>query len=58
LKKTLAATYTDEEQACVVADGSPATSPIDRITRAADVKLLIARIDDSAPFSQMRPVGY
>jgi hypothetical protein len=58
LKKTLAATYADEEQACVVADGSPATSPIDRITRAADVKLLIARIDDSAPFSQMRPVGY
>jgi hypothetical protein len=61
LKQTLADTYAAEEQACVKSgDGAPlAGSALDRfVSPETDVSTLIARIDDYAPFSGMRPVGY
>jgi hypothetical protein len=65
LKETLAETYAAQEHACVTAnsgDGSStAIGPLDQFMRRSpetDIQTLIARIDDSAPFAGMRPVGY
>lgn len=65
LKQTLADTYAAEEQACVIdnsGDGERiAASPLDQFAHRSpetDVQKLIAQIDDSTPFSGMRPVGY
>ncbi len=65
LKETLAETYAAQEHACVTAnsdDGRGADkNPLDRFERRSpetDIQSLIARIDESAPFAGMRPVGY
>jgi hypothetical protein len=61
LKETLARTYADHEQACVIADGNKIRHPLDAFARRSadtDVRTLIEQIDDSAPFAGMRPVGY
>jgi len=61
LKQTLADTYAAAERSCVKSsDGAQvAASAFDRFeSPETDVSNLIARIDDNAPFSGMRPVGY
>jgi len=65
LKETLAATYAAQEHACVAADSGDsrltAMGPLAQFMRRSpetDIPTLIARIDESAPFAGMRPVGY
>jgi hypothetical protein len=61
LKQSLAETYAAAERACVKSgDGARlAGSAFDRFeSPETDVAMLIARIDDYAAFSGMRPVGY
>jgi hypothetical protein len=61
LKQSLAETYAAEERACVKSgDGARlAGSALDRFeSPETDVSRLIAQIDDTSPFSGMRPVGY
>jgi hypothetical protein len=65
LKQTLAETYAAQERACMIANSSNATSaaisPLEQFVRRApeaDIRRLIAQIDDAAPFAGMRPVGY
>ncbi len=61
LKQTLARTWADQAQACVIADGNKTRLPLDALARRSadtDIPALIAQIDDTAPFSGMRPVGY
>ncbi len=61
LKQSLAETYAAAERSCVKSgDGARvAGSALDRFASPeTDVSTLIARIDDYAPFSGMRPVGY
>jgi hypothetical protein len=63
LKQTLAETYAAEKRSCVKSgDGSQlAASALDRFEHGSpetDVSRLIAQIDDTSPFSGMRPVGY
>ena len=64
LKQTLADTYAAQERACIAgspADGQVASNSLDQFVRRSpgtDVKKLIAEMDDSTPFAQMRPVGY
>ncbi len=56
LKETLAQTYAAQANACVASDTGE--RPLDRFVRVYDVPTLISRIDESAPFAGMRPVGY
>jgi hypothetical protein len=58
LKETLAKTYAEQEQACAIAASNGKENPLADFTRRTDIETLIARIDDSAPFANMRPVGY
>ena len=65
LKETLAQAYSAQEHACMTVDSgnsrSNATGPLDQFVRRSpetDIRMLIARIDESAPFAGMRPVGY
>jgi hypothetical protein len=65
LKQTLADTYAAEEHACVIdtaVNGGPiAGNPLDQFVLGApetDVQRLIAQIDESTAFTEMRPVGY
>ncbi len=61
LKQTLARTWADQEQACVIADGNKTRHPLDAFARRSadtDIRALIEQIDDTAPFARMRPVGY
>jgi hypothetical protein len=65
LKETLAEAYAAQEHACVTANSGDsrwtAGSPLDQFIRRSpesDIQTLIARIDESAPFAGMRPVGY
>ena len=64
LKETLAETYAAQERACVTAGAEGGRKAEDLLARfvhrspETDVQGLILRIDDSAPFAGMRPVGY
>ncbi len=66
LKHTLADIYTAEERACTIdapGDGGAqiARNPLDQFVHDSpdtDVQRLIAEIDESTPFAEMRPVGY
>jgi len=63
LKETLAKIYAEQARACLVtaANGKETSNPMSPLLRRSsntDVEGLIAGIDDSAPFSGMRPVGY
>jgi hypothetical protein len=62
-KQTLANTYADQEQACITtaSTAGETKNPIAWFVRrwpGTDVPTLIARIDDTATFAGMRPVGY
>jgi hypothetical protein len=65
LKETLGEIYSAEAQACRMSyaddEGRPMAASLDQIAGSApetDVRTLISRINDSAPFAGMRPVGY
>lgn len=65
LKQTLNDTYAAEEEACIAANAGDSKqaskNPLDPFVRRSpqtDPQRLIAEINDSAPFSGMRPVGY
>ena len=64
LKETLGEIYASGVQACtmsLVAQGGPVFTSLDQIASrapATDVRALIASMNDAAPFSGMRPVGY
>ena len=64
LKETLGEIYASGVQACTMslaAQGGPVFTSLDQIASGApatDVRALIASMNDAAPFSGMRPVGY
>jgi hypothetical protein len=64
LKQTLNETYAAQQRACRLttsADSEPPENPLDKFVQRSpetDPQRLIAQINDHAPFSGMRPVGY